>query len=337
MLNSADIKKRALELGADLVGIGSIDRFEGSIKEKDPRYIAPSAKSIIGLGFRVLRGSLRGIEEGTQFYQFPTMGVLHIDEVYAPAVLRRVACFLEDHGYEGTVLRAMGDRRLSVDKGTNPELTPPIHKIDFTEPVADSKPAPDVNLDFQLAAYICGLGEIGLGGFFLTPEFGPLQRFAFILTDAELEPDDIYKSNKLCDECGKCIKDCPGNAILKDKLVKKEINGEVIQFAQLDEWQCTAHYMGINPSINPFMAPETAQSIPDIEKIISGEKRLTENEVLQLKDKLLNTYCGVGYGYNACICGKACWRACLVHLENRGVLSRNFKEKFRKKPAWKLK
>jgi len=336
MLNSADVKKRALELGADIVGIGSIDRFEGVPRENDPRYIFPDAKSIIGLGFRVLRGSLRGIEEGTQFYQFSTMGVTHIDEIYAPTVLRRVACFLEDNGYEGTVLRAMADRRSVSDKGTNPELVPPIHKIDFAEPVSDDKPAPDVNPDFQLAAYVCGLGEIGLGGFFLTPEFGPLQRFAFILTDAELEPDEIC-TPYLCDKCGECINACPGNAILKDKIVEKEINGEVIKYAELDEWQCTAHYMGINPSINPFMSPETAESIPDMEKIISGEKRLTENEVCLLKDKLINTYYDVGFGYNASICGKACWRSCLAHLEIKGVLSRKFKENFRKKPVWKLK
>ena len=38
------VKKRALELGADLVGIAPMSLFEGAPKQKDPRYIMPEAK-----------------------------------------------------------------------------------------------------------------------------------------------------------------------------------------------------------------------------------------------------------------------------------------------------
>ena len=48
--------------GADLVGIAPMDRFEGAPAQMDPRYIMPEAKSMIVMGFRVMRGSLRGIE-----------------------------------------------------------------------------------------------------------------------------------------------------------------------------------------------------------------------------------------------------------------------------------
>jgi len=43
-----------------------MDRFDGAPPEYDPRYIFPEAKSVIGLGFRIHHGLLRGIEEGTQ-------------------------------------------------------------------------------------------------------------------------------------------------------------------------------------------------------------------------------------------------------------------------------
>ena len=64
------IKQRGKELGADLVGIAPMSRFEGAPKQMDPRYIMPEAKSCIALAFRVLRGSLRGIEEGTFFSNY---------------------------------------------------------------------------------------------------------------------------------------------------------------------------------------------------------------------------------------------------------------------------
>ena len=63
-LTSADVKAAAKRFGADLCGIGNMERWEGAPKQNDPRYIFPGAKSFIVLGFRIPRGSLRGIEEG---------------------------------------------------------------------------------------------------------------------------------------------------------------------------------------------------------------------------------------------------------------------------------
>ena len=52
-------------MGADIVGIGSPDRWEGAPTQMDPRFIMPEAKSIIAMGFRIMRGALRAIEEDT--------------------------------------------------------------------------------------------------------------------------------------------------------------------------------------------------------------------------------------------------------------------------------
>ena len=73
MLTSEMIKKAAYEAGADKCGIAPMSRFEGAPKEMDPRYLFPGAKSVIAFAFRIPRGVQRGIEEGTQFYQYPSM------------------------------------------------------------------------------------------------------------------------------------------------------------------------------------------------------------------------------------------------------------------------
>lgn len=303
MIDSKKIKEFARKAGADIVGIGSMGAFEGTAPEKDPRFIAPNAKSIIGLAFRVLRGALRGVEEQTQYFQLPAMGIVHIDEVYAPKVLREVCCFLEDNGYEGVVQRSVPERRHVSDKGNNPELDSTF-KIKFARSVGDGKPAPEVLMDFDQAAVVCGLGQSGSGGFVLTERFGPLQRFAFILTDLELEPDS--PAPDVCDNCGKCIAACPGKAINAD--------------GTLDEWQCSAYRKGADFASNPFLQKEDAELFPE---------RFNEESYNKHKGILTTSYKNLRFDYNAAICGLACRCACLEHLENDGVLKDKFINKFR--------
>jgi len=100
MLTSKKVKKFARKCGADLVGIASMNRFQGAPKQMDPRYIFPDAKALIVLGFRIPRGCFRGIEEGTYFSAYPSMGYGGINTVYGPIVLRELVCFIEDQGYE---------------------------------------------------------------------------------------------------------------------------------------------------------------------------------------------------------------------------------------------
>ena len=333
IINTKILKEFARKAGADLIGIGDLNRFSGTEKGKDPRFIAPQAKSIIGLGFRVLRGSLRGHEEGTQFYQYPEMGVVHLDEVYIPMVLRKVACFLEDAGYEGVVLRSEPDRKHASDPETNPEHTP-VSRMSAVS-VREGFPPPDVIIDNNQAAIICGLGEMGYGGFILTPEFGPLQRFAFILTDAELEFDN-EKVPHLCDSCGECFSACPGDAYKGQAEQQVNSGGQNRPFRQPDSWQCAAYYMGANGEKNPFLNPLDIMKFPDGQKILKGTKQLTPEEVMKLKPILEQAYPGMRFGYNAGMCGKACWRACLIHLEEKKMLQMKFHEPFRKREEWKL-
>ncbi|MBE6705628.1 MAG: hypothetical protein E7583_10215, partial [Ruminococcaceae bacterium] len=67
--------------GADICGIAPASRFD----KDDPIFkIYPDVKSVIGIGFRILRGSVRGIEEGTTYYQYTTMAVECLEETVMP-------------------------------------------------------------------------------------------------------------------------------------------------------------------------------------------------------------------------------------------------------------
>jgi epoxyqueuosine reductase QueG len=52
------IKKKAKELGADIVGIALVDRFEDEAEGYRPAELLPGAKSVISVGIRQLRSYL---------------------------------------------------------------------------------------------------------------------------------------------------------------------------------------------------------------------------------------------------------------------------------------
>ena len=296
----------AKKLGADLVGFAPVERFADRLPER----ILPGAKTVIGLGFRVLRGAYRGGEEGSTYYQYSTMGVQNVEEVVMPEATIGVARLIEDEGY--VALPEKNHQRIvSTADGINPEmiLSMQMHGIDN-----------ELQLDVAESARLCGLGEIGMHGKILTDEFGPFVRFAFIITDAPLTPSEI-KVPHLCDRCGECIKGCPGRAISED--------GEV------DRWQCAAYYAGASGLKNPFMPPDAYADLDYRIELIAGEAKLTKEQVLEILPKTI-FYPFISNGYISSICGRACDVNCYVHLEEKGVLTKKFKTPFRKREPWKF-
>ena len=81
----------AKENGADLIGFAPAERFEND----NPVFkIMPETKTVIGLGFRVLRGTYRGIEEGSTYYQYTTMGVENMEETVMPMTQLKIAAYI---------------------------------------------------------------------------------------------------------------------------------------------------------------------------------------------------------------------------------------------------
>ena len=91
-----EIIRIARENGADLVGFAPADHFDSN----DPIFkIFPGTKTVIGLAFRVLRGIYRGIEEGSTYYQYTTMGVENMEETVMPLALINVSNLIEEEGF----------------------------------------------------------------------------------------------------------------------------------------------------------------------------------------------------------------------------------------------
>jgi len=354
MITKESIRQVALNAGADLCGFGDLNRFEGAPKDMDPRYVFPDAKSIICLAFRIPRGVQRGIEEGTQFYQYPSLAYGGINETFAPAVLYEVGKYIEDHGYEAVIYRNTGARgKVSDMTGEEGNTLSPeeqiIHHertknktahhrtVQFTRPVSEDKAAPDLQFHFRLAAVACGLGEIGWSKMLLTPEFGPMQRVAFIFTDAPLEPDPMYNGEPLCKKCMACVRECPGGCISKEESIKINVGGKTIEWGKLDEWRCYIYYTYPGKKHDPFIPTEVFEEHKDGKLRIYEypEVKATENEVLNVYS-VLDQYFPSWTGYNMAKCG-GCIGACVNMLEKTGCLKGRFKEPFRTgKQRWKI-
>ncbi len=343
MLTSEMVKKVAKSFGADAVGVGSMDRFEGAPPEMDPRYVFPEAKAVVGMVFRIPRGYQRPIEEGTQFFQYPWMGYGAINETFAPTVLYETGRFIEDHGYEAAVYRNTGGRGSVSDMtgdrvlDDSPELRDP-RMANYCRGVRPGVPAPDVQIHFRIAAFICGLGEIGYSKMFLSPQFGPFNRQAFLFTDAPLEPDPLYSGPALCDQCMACVAQCPGKCRDREHRVKVTVAGRPLEWGELDTWKCMQHYMCANPEFNPFLPADPYAGIPNGEAFARGDLPVKPSDH-RIWHGTINQHYPAGPapdGYGPAKCG-GCLRACIASMERRGVLQCAFKSPFRTGKPWRLK
>lgn len=298
----------ARECGADLVGVAPASRFEPG----DPIFaLFPQVKSVIGIAFRVLRGTYRGTEEGSTFYQYTTMAVENMEETVMPIALLRLSNLLESKGFTACPQRR-NQTIMQEEHGVNPEVA--------YDAICRGRTA-ETKMDFENAAVKCGLGELGFHGALLTDDFGPFVRYVFILTDAELEADPVVTPH-LCDKCGECAKGCPGRAI-------DAANGK------RDDWRCAAYYNGANGQKNPFMPPDAFKDFPDRLKIIAGEAEIDEEKAKKIIDNIW-FYPPAQHSYPCSICGRACDTACYRHLEAKGVLKRKFNRPFRSREEWKF-
>lgn len=297
-LTAQQVKDYARSIGADLVGIGDISRYEGCKPGQDPRFILPTAKCVIGIAFRVPRGVVETMN--TQPYAYTALGVKALDEERCTNFLLKFARYIENAGYEACIQRTCPNLLAADDPGTNPEVLSSYNLRSMS--VDGKKPAPDVLIDFQQSAVICGMAVKGKYGKALTPEYGPYQRFTFIVTNAPLEADEML-TDDFCEGCDACMNACPGRAV-------REEGG-------VDTWQCSVYYRGAG---RPEILKEDA---PEREAVLKGEKRFDGESAKAIYPYLESPLPPTHYGYVPCMCGKACDEACYRHLKDKKEAQRN--------------
>ena len=216
----AAIEAFAKKDGINLIGFADRSRFADVDSQHNPFSIFPRAKTVIMLGKRICRGSLRGVEEGTNFGDYQLFGKNWLEDEFLAMSAYNLTNFIESNGYE------------AVPIFPNPcELEP------SGVPVAEGRAAPDVYPDFDYAAVACGLCEISYNRIVFSKEFGSRQRFHMILTDAPLESSPLLPQS-VCNGCRACADACPLGAISKTETEEITICGNTYTVGVIDYNKC---------------------------------------------------------------------------------------------------
>ena len=239
-----DIKATARTIGADLVGIASVDVFQDSPQRLHPAAILPGAKSVVVIAVKYPDASIdmwgKPAAESMFFYQSVQA---HMTGVIMPMIQFHVYRALERAGHLAIPVAPSGYWRYR----------------DYEE----MKGGFYADFSHRHAAVAAGLGDLGLNGLFLSPEYGIRQRMASIITTAPLRPDEPYCGKALCNNCGRCVKACPVQAFDSNERFEVRIGDKQVSYAKVDKWKCAwSEQLGMVADGGPKYAGHTTNVMP---------------------------------------------------------------------------
>jgi epoxyqueuosine reductase len=193
-LSNKLVKTLAKDWGANLVGIAPVERFEGAPPGHSPLDLMPRAKSVIVVGVRIPDPVVDYDEYHLKMKEMPPeLGVqASIENFYMQMGHYTLDMMLN-------IIATKLANYLEINYGQRSLPTPNVQHTGLGHPVMA---APMGFFSQRHAAVRAGLGEFGLSGLVITPQFGPRVRYVSVITEAELEPDPIL-TEKVCMR-GKC-------------------------------------------------------------------------------------------------------------------------------------
>lgn len=183
-IRSTDVKKIALDLGADLCGIAPADRFTEAPRGYHPRDVLPDCQSVIVLASRFLTSTLSA--KSTIPYTIVRNELAkRMDEMSL-----RLSYALEPYGEIAVPTGAIGPD--NFDAATNK-----FRGI----------------ISLKHAAVLAGLGKIGKNTLLINDRYGNMLWLSAVVTSAVLEPDPIADYEGCIEDCDLCLRSCPVNAL----------------------------------------------------------------------------------------------------------------------------
>ncbi len=187
----ARIKTLVMSAGANLVGITTTDVLEDGPPSADPRYLLPSANSVVSYAVSLDKDIV-------QDYISKKKWAPHCKNRKAISQLLytvgdKLVEYLQSEGFE------------AVNVDLNANYRPENGASDVTE-MTEFHP----DFSHRYAALAAGIGRLGWSGNLMTKEYGSLVELGSVLTSAKIKPDNpISDDEHPCDKCKMCSKVCP--------------------------------------------------------------------------------------------------------------------------------
>ncbi|GAB4112637.1 MAG: epoxyqueuosine reductase [Candidatus Caldatribacteriota bacterium] len=193
MIKTKEIKQIAFDLGANLCGIASIDRFNNAPEGFRPTDLYSKAKSVIVLA-KKLPESI--------FYT----------KSYIPYSFADVVALKE-------IFRITFEFSIELEKYKIIAVPVPSEPYEYWD--KETMTGKGI-LSLKHAGYLAGLGVMGRNSLLNNPKFGNLIKLGAVITNADLEADPIIAYDFCSDKCNLCIDHCPSGALSKDYVLQKD-------------------------------------------------------------------------------------------------------------------
>lgn len=184
-ISAEEVKLRVKELGADLCGIASVERFPDAPPGFHPTDVALSCKSVIVIAARFPSSTLSASSPAA--YTF----VRHRLADKIDSITFQIASELEQLGH----------------------CAVPIPSSDPYDYWDDSRRHGQGILSLKHAAVRAGLGHMGKNTLLVNDELGNMLWLGAVLFDKELESDLIASYQTCNPDCEICLDSCPANAL----------------------------------------------------------------------------------------------------------------------------
>lgn len=181
-LGASDVKSLAYELGANLCGIASVDRFFESPPGYHPCDVLSECNSVIVVASAFPECSLN---QGSDIYTMARD--LMADKMDLLAV--ELASSLLRKGVSAVSVRSMGNTKQDAQGR-------------YRGPIS-----------LKHAAWLAGLGQFGKNTLLINEVFGNMLWMSAVLVDAKLEADPLATYEVCPADCHACEIACPANAI----------------------------------------------------------------------------------------------------------------------------
>ncbi len=183
-VTSVDIKAKAQELGADLCGIASADRFAGAPASYRPSDVLPGCQSVVIVARRFLTSTLDARST------IPYTVIRNYLSTQMDDLSIRLSYNLESLGAKAIPTGAIGPTRFNKETGKSMGL-----------------------ISLKHAAVQAGLGKMGKNTLLVNDRHGNMIWLGGVLTTLKLQADAPAEYEVCPEECRLCLEACPVQAM----------------------------------------------------------------------------------------------------------------------------